>query len=294
LLSKGYIEPMSESIRYEETECVAVFNRLFPHGFAGEDVLREIAPEGWERSPLLAVFHPSVEQVFRECVQSHENIQSLWGRREDHRPASPPPTREQFERDFHPSPVEAAREVRDLVGMCVWDVFSDNHEVADLEGRVVDLGSFRATGGFLADYLNRQIGRAEYDYLNFYLGTIWVAQRADLAPVYRMVFRRLQSCRLDWIYHFPRLQAVDLRPLRDALKQDEGPDWAHYDPAEAFAQEQEDNERDRELAEVRASLDEAYHEAVEDARHGPPPTTVAAYRSVFGRFPRGWPPRCDV
>ena len=127
MLSKGHVEPMSEFTKYEETECVAIFDRLFPQGFAGEDVLREIAPDGWERSPLLAVFHPSVEQVFRERVQMHENIQSLWRRRrEDHRPASPPPTREEIERDSHPSPVETAREVRELVGLCVWDVFSDN------------------------------------------------------------------------------------------------------------------------------------------------------------------------
>jgi hypothetical protein len=73
-----------------------------------------------------------------------------------------------------------------LVGLCVWDVFSDNHEGVGRAGRLVDLGSFRATGGFLADYLNALIGRAEYDYLNFYLGTIRVAQRADLTSVYRM------------------------------------------------------------------------------------------------------------
>ena len=124
---------MSEFARYDETECIAIFDQLFPEGLGGDDVLREIAPDGWERSPL-----------------------------------------------------------------------------------------------------------------------------------------------------------------RDALKQDEGPEWAQYDPAEAFAKAQEDQERDRELAEMRASLDEDYHEAVENARQVPPPTTVAAYRSVFGRFPRGWPPGCDA
>jgi hypothetical protein len=286
---------MSAFASYDETECAAIFDRLFPQGFAGDDVLTEIAPDSWERSPLLAVFHPSVEQIFQERVQMHENLQSLWRhRRKGDRPASPPPTREEVERNFHPSPVETAREVRELVGLCVWDVFSDNHEVVGADGRVVDLGSFRATGGFLADYLNGQIGRAEYDYMSFYLGTIWVAQRADLTPVYKMIFRRLKAWRLDWIYHFPRLQLVDLRPLRDALKRDEGPEWVNYDPAEALAKEQEDKERDRELAEMRVSLDEGFHEAVEEARQGPPPTTVAAYRSVFGRCPRGWPPRCDA
>ena len=44
-------------------ELHALFDELFPHGFAGADVVAEIAPEGWEHSPILACFHPSVEQL---------------------------------------------------------------------------------------------------------------------------------------------------------------------------------------------------------------------------------------
>ena len=47
--------------RLNDTELKEFFDRLFPHGFAGADVLAEIALEGWEKSPLLACFHPSVE-----------------------------------------------------------------------------------------------------------------------------------------------------------------------------------------------------------------------------------------
>jgi hypothetical protein len=38
--------------RYTEAECEADFARLFPYGFAGQDVLDDLAPEGWESSPL--------------------------------------------------------------------------------------------------------------------------------------------------------------------------------------------------------------------------------------------------
>ena len=34
--------------RLSDGECVAVFGRLFPLGFAGDDVVAEIAPQGWE------------------------------------------------------------------------------------------------------------------------------------------------------------------------------------------------------------------------------------------------------
>ena len=181
-------------------------------------------------------------------------------------------------------------EVRELVGQCLWDVFSNNHEVVAPDGCVLDLGSFRASGGFLAEILNQQTGADHYDYIDFYMGTIWVAQRADLTPVYRMIFRRLHRRRLDWNYHFPRLYAVDLRPLKKTLDEKQEPDWLNYSPSEALAKEQEDKEQDKPLAEMRESLEEGYREAVEEALKGPPPSTVRAYEAVYGRLPRGWPP----
>jgi hypothetical protein len=34
--------------RLTDAELPALFDRLFPHGFAGPDVLEEIAPDGWD------------------------------------------------------------------------------------------------------------------------------------------------------------------------------------------------------------------------------------------------------
>jgi hypothetical protein len=39
---------------YSDEELHAEFDRLFPHGFAGPDVFRELSPAGWAASPLLA------------------------------------------------------------------------------------------------------------------------------------------------------------------------------------------------------------------------------------------------
>jgi hypothetical protein len=275
---------------YSEAELEAEFDELFPQGFAGADVLQELAPTGWENSQLLAVFHPSLEQVYEETLRIHRNMAKL-RRPDDQRPLPPEPTLEDVARDFRERPIEAEPEVRDLVGDCLWDVFSDGHEVVALEDeRMLSLGSFRGSGGFLAEYLNRKTGVEQYDYINFYMGTIWVAQRADLTPVYRMIFRRLRGRQLDWIYHFPRLHAIDFRPLKEALDQNDEPDWLNYSPSEALAREEEQKEHDRKLAELRESLDEGYREAIEEALNAPPPATVRAYDSVHGHFPRGWPP----
>ena len=270
--------------RYTEAECEADFTCLFPHGFAGQDVLDDLAPQGWGSSPLVAVFHPSLDQAYAEAVQFHRNLQALpW--RDPNRSPTPEPTREAVAREYQQEPVDIAREVRELVGQCLWDIFSDNHEVIGPDGRVVDIGSFRGAGGFIAACLNQQIGGQEYDYIDFYMGTIWIAQRADLTPVYQMIFRRLKAHGHDWMYYFPRLGIVDLRPLREALHQQEDNAWetAAYTP-------EEDEQQDRAIAELRESLDTAHHEAVEAARHQPPPPTVQAYDSVYGRFPAGWPP----
>jgi hypothetical protein len=97
------------------------------------------------------------------------------------------------------------------------------------------------------------------------MGTSWVAQRADLTQVYRMILRRLRDRRLDWIYHFPRLHAVDLRPLKEAMDQKQEPDWLNYSPSEALAKEEEEKEHDKSLAELRESLDAGYREAIEEA-----------------------------
>lgn len=270
-----------------EVECFAEFDRLFPHGFAGADVFREIAPQGWANSPLVAVFHPSAEQVYEECVRLHRNLQSL--ARPGHTPA-PEPNLEEIAKKHVASPIEVDEEVRRLVGQCLWEVFSENHEVVAPDGRIIDLGSFRGSAGFLADYLNQKLGTARYDYIDFYMGNVWVSTRADLTPVYAMIFRRLKDRGCNWIYHFPALHAIDFRPLRDALEEKEKPEWVGYSPEEALAKEQEDAKRDRELAELRERLDEGNREAMAEAAKGPPPKTVAAYRAVYGHDPQGWPP----
>lgn len=279
-----------EAEKYSEAELVAEFERLFPQGFAGPDVLKELAPEGWKASPLAAAFHPTPAQIFEEALRMHRNLISL-RKPDDPRPVSAEPKLEEVAREFRERPVETEVEVRELVGQCLWDVFSDGHEVVGSDGRRLDLGSFRGSGGFLADFLNRQIGGEQYDYLSFYMGSsCWVAGRANLAPVYRTIFRRLRSRGLDWVYHFPRLYAVDLRPLKTALDRKDEPEWTGYDPSEALAKEAEEQERDKDLAGLRESLDEGYREAIDEAMNGPPPTTVRAYAAEYGGFPRGWPP----
>jgi hypothetical protein len=280
--------------RLTDRELRALFDRLFPDGFAGADVLAEIAPEGWEQSPLLACSHPSVERVFDETLQIHRNVEALCRARAARDGGSkvdeslaPEPTLDEVRREYQATPVRRDEEVTELVGQCLWDVFSDNHEVIVADGRVASIGSFRSASAFLDGYLDddRRSGWREGDCMRFYMGTIWIAGRADLTPVYAMIFSRLRSLGADWIYHFPELGLVDLSSLRI---DDESS--TVQSPAEARAAEQRAREHNAEVVKLRAQLAEMNASAREEAMDRPPPTIVCAYRQIYGRDPRGWPP----
>jgi hypothetical protein len=276
-----------------DAELHALFDRLFSHGVAGADVLAEVAPDGWEQSLLLACFHPSVERVFEESVQLHRNIESLRharkGRDSPREPddvLSSEPTLEDVRNEYQPKPVRPNEELTELVGLCLWDVFSDNHEVIAADGLVADIGSFRGAGAFLDEHIaGKRDTWKRGDYLRFYLGTIWIAARADLMPVYTMIFRRLKALDADWVYHFPQLGLVDLGGLRGEA---ESP--VRYSPTDALAAERAARERDADGARFRADVDEMNARAREDAMDCAPPPTIRAYRQVYGRDPRGWPP----
>lgn len=146
--------------RYTDAECQTLFASLFPAGFAGKDVLEEIAPEGWPDSTLQFVFHPTLEQVHWERVQLQRNLRN-WSWFPKDRLDEPEPTLEDVNADYQDSSVDTTREVLELVAGCLWDVFSNENEVVDRDGRLVDIGSWRGAAGFLADQLNRESGERQ-------------------------------------------------------------------------------------------------------------------------------------
>jgi hypothetical protein len=281
-----------EAKRLTGRELHALFDELFPHGFASADVLADIAPEGWEQSPLLACFHPSVEQLFEEGVALYRNLEEwrqLRRKRESKTTVTsePQPTIDDVRREYEPSAVNEVEEVTELVGLCLWDVFSDNHDVIAADGRLADIGSFRGAGAFLDEHLTRdQEGWRDGDYLRFYLGTIWISRRADLTLVYAMIFRRLKAAGADWVYHFPELGIVEL----ESTDGDTDRPNKEYSVSQAAVAELEAQQRRAEVEQFRAELRDINARAREEALDRQRPATVRAYRQVYERDPRGWPP----
>jgi hypothetical protein len=89
-------------------------------------------------SPLLACFHPSVEQVFEERLMFHRNTEA-WRQLARKRHGTTieeqsEPTLDDVRREYKPSPIDADEEVTEW-SECLWDVFSDNHDVIAANGR---------------------------------------------------------------------------------------------------------------------------------------------------------------
>ncbi len=125
-------------------------------------MLAEVAADGWAQAPLLTCFHPSVEQRYGEAVQLHRNFEVLRKTRprldsnaQGDEGDSSEPTLEEIRREYQPTPVRSHEEVTELVGLSLWDVFFDNHDVIAADGRAGDIGSFRGAGAFLDERLIR-------------------------------------------------------------------------------------------------------------------------------------------
>ena len=282
-----------DNLQLTDIELNTFFDQLFPNGFACEDVLNEIAPEGWQHSPLLSCFHPSVEQVFKENVQIYRNIEEF-NKGMKKRPNQdtyvplPEPTLEEIRAEWKEKPVNTTDEVTELIGYCLWDIFSDNHDVVTADGRLADLGSWRRSSEFIDDYLNSKLKISSYtrgNYMHFYMGTIWIQGRADLSVIYIMIFRRLKLLGADWAYSFPEIHLVDFSSLRAELKEP-----SLYSPSEGWRASQEEEQHQAEVEKMQAELNEINIRSRKEALDLPLPSTVRGYQYVYGHSPRGWPP----
>ena len=293
-----------DELSYDEDEVFEFLRRLMPQGFAGADVLNELAPDGWERSGLVWAFHPRLEQVHAEAVAMHENLERFrrLGRKrsgeqdaEEAVPPKKPPTLAEIRAEHAESPVKPEEECREIVGCVLWEIFSDNHSVIADDGREIDLGSFRGTSSTLDAFdrgrIEEEPGMQDWmdvwdrgDHMRFYCGLAFISGRTDYGPVYELVFRRLQALGADWIYRFPRMGIVRFQKPEEPVAPGD------YSPSEAFAKEAKKQEEEAEFAKMEAELERAHQASAESAAKQAPPAIVQAYQRVYGRLPSGWPP----
>ncbi len=278
---------MDSSKRAPDAACSSLMTSLFGDLPTLMDLL---APHGWELSPYVRIHHPSPEQQHSELTILYESMNRLAdNRRADSSSIdrlTVPSVDEIRQKEAEtPELVAPLFELLDVYGGCIWSVFSNNHEVIDREGTVYDLGSFRGTGSFLADFIEQQYPDApSFTYMSFYCADLFIERRADVTPVYELIFKRLAEQEFDWIYSFPRTYAISF----DSAITEPDADPAIYDPAKAQADELKRKQRQEETSRLQKELDRAAEEAAENARYQAPPMIVQAYRNVYGHFPQGW------
>ncbi len=210
-----------------------VLVELFPDGPADPNLVRELAPDGWEKCGLVRICHPTPPQVLKS--PSLHRLRSL------------------------AKPVQPERECAEILGLCLRDVFGEHDVMGEDEAGEafwVEDGTWRATSDDIAEWLNRYVVGRAYSYIDFYMGSGYVENLADLRPVFDLIFRRFQELGLEMFYTYPS--------------------WfdAH-------------NSDDREgYLQLKAEKDQPGTTLEQLLGEQAPPPILSAYFSVFGRPPK--------
>jgi hypothetical protein len=262
-----------------EKSCTELLTYLFSDY---QSLLKRIAPNGWNYSEFKKFYHPTPEQQFDEYKTLSENLARL-----SKKPVSEyDKTLLDFQKEYVGEEAKEPEECIEVLGNAVYDIFSNNHEVISASGKVYDLGSMRGSAGFIADFLNSFFEEYQftYDYIDFYVGTIFLRDRADMTPFYEYVFKKLKEKECSWKYSFPRLYLLNFNDTKDEETPPE-----KYNPEESLLREIEKNEKNEKLEKMRQELDRAHLEELEEAKYKPPPKVVQAYKNIFGSLPQGYP-----
>lgn len=264
-----------------DKECIDLLKYIFNDA---AKVYRDLAPKGLKKSDLVLFLHPTPEQQFEETTRMTENINRL---SKKPKKAEKQIKISDFEQDDL-SEIAEYDEFLNILGLSVYDIFSNNHEVIGNDNKVYDLGSMRGSGRFIADFFHSNFPdhARKYIYLDFYMGSIWIKGRGDLTPFYSYIFQKLKNFNCDWKFFFPRMFLVDLKKMEDSANDD---DLKNYNPTKAVEQEIELAEKDKETNDLRENLDKIYDEEYEEAKYKPLIPIVQAYKNVYGHLPNGHP-----
>ncbi len=166
-----------------DSECNDLLKFIFD-GSVGFYI--EITPNGWANSEFVFFLHPTPQQQYAEYIRMRDNINRLTKKKDVE-------DKNIEQSDFKQDDLTGLNGMDEflfLLGLCVYDIFSNNHEVVAPDKKIYDLGSMRGSGRFIADFLNNESKDSKkYDYIDFYMGTIWVSERGTLLPFYEFVFK---------------------------------------------------------------------------------------------------------
>lgn len=246
---------------------------------------KEIAPNGWINSEYIHFLHPTPKQQCEENKIITDNINKLLKKKNQKEKEYSDES--EFKQDELIN-IPELEEFLYVLGLCVYDIFSNNHEVVGHDAKIYDFGSFRGSGRFIAEFFNKEFDNLNknYDYLDFYMGSIWIKSRGDLLPFYEFIFNNLKEFNCDWNYSFPRLLLIDPKKVFGSAVDDE---FKNYDPEQAMLKEIELSAENKVMNKFKDELDKAYLEKYEEAKYIPLTSIIKAYKNVYGVLPNGHP-----
>lgn len=252
-----------------------------------QDLYKVLAPKGWGKSEYVHFLHPTPKQQYEEHKTMTDNLNRLKRIKSDDKTEEEYNDISEFEQDDLKD-INEYGEFLYVLGLAVYDIFSNNHEVVDAENKVYHLGSMRGSGTFIANFFNTNFDNPlrSYDYMDFYMGTIWIRPRGDLLSFYEFVFQKLKAKNCDWIYSFPRMHLIDPKKL---FNPNENKTHGNYKPENSAKKELELSEIDKEVQKFRDELDKIYEEEFEEAKYKPLTPIVQAYKNVYAVLPKGHP-----
>lgn len=175
-----------------------------------------------------------------------------------------------------------------LIGLAVWDIFSNNHEVISSKHKIHHIGSWRGSGDTISDIINEHFREERtYGYLDFYMGSSFqTANELNLEKIYVAIFKLLKSYGCDWHYAHPRIYLIDF----GQKSEEDNPKQANlfYNPNEAIEKELERKKKTDELKELQDKLDEDFDKRVAEAQKEPLPQIIKAFKGVYGYLPKGF------
>lgn len=273
---------MIDNLRYKSNnECIDILRFIFRDA---AQFYNKIAPDGLKNTDLVLFLHPDAQQQCEEHIRIRDNISRLIRK-------SNQEDKEIKIRDFKQDDLTNISEYNEflyVLGLSIYDIFSNNHEVIGNDNRIYDLGSFRGSGRFVADFFNDNFSDnpVKYDYIDFYMGTIWIKERGDLTPFYEYIFQKLKDFRCDWKYSFPRMHLIDVKEMLDTSIEDELED---YKPEKALQKQPDLTGKDDQAKEFQEKLDKIYYEEYEEAKYKPLSQIVLSYKNIYGQLPNGHP-----
>ena len=253
-----------------------LLNKIFDNS---PSLLTSIAPKGWSQSEYANFLHPTAKQQYEESIRLTERLNKWTQEKNEVEPL------DNYKQDDLTN-IPETEEFQYVLGLSVYDIFSNNHEVYNLEDNLIyDLGSFRGSGRFIADFINNKYSNKKYEYLDFYMGTIWIRDRANLLPFYEFIFKIIKMKTCDWNYSFPRLFLLDLS--NEKSSDEENPEL--YSPEKSMNIELDMINKEKETLEFQKELDSSFEKEYDDAKYKPLVIIVQAYKNVYGKLPNDHP-----